>query len=146
MCADPSASSAEDSRFPRAVRLLSESSYSAVFGSKNIRVSDGLWTVLAVRNSLNPPRARLGLAISKKRARRAVDRNRLKRLARESFRQHRQCLKGYDIVVMNRDRSVNATNPELSASLTRHWHKLTEKGAGSLRNNTAGKPSQSGSR
>ncbi len=42
---------------------------------------------------------RLGLVIAKKRARRAVDRNLVKRLCRECFRQHRGHLDSMDIII-----------------------------------------------
>ena len=45
---------------------------------------------------------RLGLAIAKKQLAKAVWRNRVKRLAREAFRQHKQAVSGYDIVVLGR--------------------------------------------
>jgi|GEM_PF-3976772 len=52
--------------------------------------------------------ARLGMAVAKKCAKRAVDRNRLKRLARESFRQHKHSLAGFDIVPSCSEYAVEA--------------------------------------
>ena len=71
-----------------------------------------------------PPPARLGLAVAKKRARRAVDRNRIKRVARESFRHVRAELTGLDVVIMNRDAAKDATAPELRRSLDALWSRL----------------------
>jgi ribonuclease P protein component len=68
--------------------------------------------------------ARLGLAIAKKCARRAVDRNRLKRLVRESFRKQRLSLPRADLVVMCRRDAVAAANPLLVASLAGHWARI----------------------
>lgn len=45
------------------------------------------------------PEPRLGLVVAKKRARRAVDRNLVKRLCRERFRQQRTQLPPMDIVI-----------------------------------------------
>jgi ribonuclease P protein component len=67
--------------------------------------------------------ARLGLAISKKHCRLAAGRNRLKRVARESFRQHRAALQGLDVVVLNQPGTHRASNEALFASLARHWQK-----------------------
>ena len=79
-------------------------------------------TVLARNNSGGV--ARLGLAISRKNARRAVDRNRIKRVVRESFRQHLELLRGLDIVILGRSGIAGKSNEELRAALDTHWNKL----------------------
>lgn len=61
--------------------------------------------------------ARLGLAISKRCSKRAVDRNRIKRLAREAFRRARIALPHVDILVMARDSAVKETGEALLAEL-----------------------------
>lgn len=71
--------------------------------------------------------ARLGLAIAKKSLPLAVQRNRIKRLVRESFRNHQQLLLGLDIVVMARKGVQEKTNTELMESLNKHWSKLVRK-------------------
>jgi ribonuclease P protein component len=63
--------------------------------------------------------ARLGLAIARKQVRRAVDRNRLKRIARECFRKQRDALHGIDLVVMARAEAATAETATLRASLER---------------------------
>lgn len=72
--------------------------------------------------------ARLGLAVAKKNARRAVDRNRLKRLVREIFRQRRDSLGAVDFVVMTRASAVDASN----ASLREDLGKLLTKTAADI--------------
>ncbi len=79
-------------------------------------------TVLARRN--DGGLARVGLAISKKHVRRAVDRNRIKRVVRESFRLHLELLQGLDIVVLARGGIAAKNNQELRAALNAHWNKL----------------------
>jgi ribonuclease P protein component len=64
------------------------------------------------------------MAIAKKKAKRAVDRNRIKRVVRESFRHQQQSLAGLDIVVMNKPDAVSATNQELRASIDAIWAEL----------------------
>ena len=45
------------------------------------------------------PHARLGLVVTKKGNAKAVRRNRIKRIVRETFRQHQPSLGTYDVVV-----------------------------------------------
>ena len=59
---------------------------------------------------------RLGLAISKKICKRAVDRNLFKRIARETFRQHRDDFDLLDFVVMIKN-MPNTNNKELASDL-----------------------------
>jgi len=68
--------------------------------------------------------ARLGLAISKRVSKRAVERNRIKRLARESFRRIRHQLPAVDLVVMAREQAAHLPGPELLAELDALWRKL----------------------
>lgn len=76
--------------------------------------------------------ARLGLAISKRCSKRAVDRNRIKRLAREAFRRARPALPPVDILVMARDSAVGEPGAVLLAeldSLFRRIRPLKREGA-----------------
>jgi len=116
------------SGFPRSARLTRSREYRQVFRGAE-RVADRYFTVLAV--PVGGSRARLGLAISRRVAARAVDRNRLKRLVRESFRQRRQGLPAVDIVVLARSAARHAGNAELAASLDRLWRRMAQRCAGS---------------
>lgn len=100
--------------FPRSSRLLTAADYAQVF-KKNERFSDRYWTVLCY--SGDDSDAKLGLAIAKKRAKRATDRNRLKRIVRESFRCHRLRLEGRQVVVMNRDLATTESAAVLRSSI-----------------------------
>lgn len=110
--------------FPKSARLLKPAEFSQVFKDP-IRSSDRLFTILAVRNT-EQAMPRLGLAISKKHAKRALDRNRIKRLVRESFRQQHN-LPAADLVVMARDVTARASNQEIFDSLSQHWKRLCAK-------------------
>ena len=116
-------------RFGRSSRLLAAKDYARVFEDP-VRSSDNCFTVLARKKSTGV--TRLGLAVSKKNAKLAVDRNRIKRLVRESFRQHKNELEGLDIVVMNRRQTGQQDNRTLLSSLSRHWQKLATLCADSL--------------
>jgi ribonuclease P protein component len=73
--------------------------------------------------------ARLGLAISKRVSKRAVERNRIKRLVRESFRQVRHRLPPVDLMVMAREQAANVPGPQLLAEIDSLWKKLLASGA-----------------
>ena len=68
--------------------------------------------------------ARLGLAISKRVSKRAVERNRIKRLLRESFRRVRQQLPPVDVMVMAREQAAGVPGPELLIEIDALWRKL----------------------
>lgn len=110
-------------RFSKRVRLLKPAEFGRVF-KKAHRSSDRQLTILAAPNNLGYPR--LGLAISKKHAKRAVDRNRIKRLVRESFRLHFSELPAADFVVMAKPVTKQALNQDVFSSLQFHWHRLTK--------------------
>jgi ribonuclease P protein component len=68
--------------------------------------------------------ARLGLAISKRVSKRAVERNRIKRLLRESFRRIRSQLPPVDMVIMAREQAAGVSGPELLAELEVLWRRI----------------------
>ena len=68
--------------------------------------------------------ARLGLAISKRVSKRAVERNRIKRLLRESFRRIRHQLPAIDLMVMAREQAAGVPGPQLLDELDGLWKKL----------------------
>lgn len=109
--------------FPRSARLLTAADYSTVFKSSK-RFTDRYWTVL-VHKASTPSPARLGLAIAKKRAKRATDRNRIKRIAREAFRQSGLRESSLDLVVMNRDAAASEDPRILRQSLDAILNKVS---------------------
>lgn len=84
--------------FARCYRLTKTDEFSSVFGfRKAIR---GTWLMLHYQprpEGLADPR--LGLVIGKKLLKRAVDRNRVKRIVRERFRLQREKLPACDLIV-----------------------------------------------
>lgn len=110
--------------FPKSARLLTGSDYQDVF-DLGCRSSDGLLVILARRNDC--PGARLGLAISRKCAKRAVDRNRIKRIIRETFRLSRASLPGLDFVVLCRAIAVKSSNASLGASILVQFDNVRQR-------------------
>jgi ribonuclease P protein component len=68
--------------------------------------------------------ARLGLSVSRKVSKRAVERNRIKRVVRESFRATRETLPALDILVIARTAAAGTPNPGLHVDLGRAWQAL----------------------
>jgi ribonuclease P protein component len=71
--------------------------------------------------------ARLGMAVSRRTARSAVVRNRIKRVVRESFRHGCGRLPSADIVVISRPPAAEASNNTLTRSLEGHWRRLRSR-------------------
>lgn len=107
--------------FPRAARLLRSSQFTGVFSRGEKFVCAG-FVVFAADNDVG--HARLGMALAKRRLRRAVDRSRVRRIVRESFRPVRHDLPAFDIVVLARNRTVAMGNSELNVQLAEAWRHV----------------------
>ncbi|GAB4168531.1 MAG: hypothetical protein Kow0020_01920 [Wenzhouxiangellaceae bacterium] len=71
--------------------------------------------------------ARLGLAVSRRAVRRAHDRNRIKRHARESFRLHRHRLPPGDYVVTAHPAAARAEPAALRHGFEQLWLRLEQQ-------------------
>ncbi len=111
-------------RFEKSSRLREPAQFKRVFAKP--QRFDGVGFLVLVRSNRHG-RARLGLAISKRCCSHAVDRNKLKRIARESFRAHVNRLPAVDIVVLCAPKAKQLNNPELFSSLDRAWKKVLGK-------------------
>ena len=108
------ASPARPQGFTRAQRLLSPADFTRVLKSGK-RHANRWFTVVYAPGPA--PRPRLGMTVSRKVSRSAVQRNRIKRLVRESFRTHAARLPDIDIVVMARPGAAACENLELANSI-----------------------------
>jgi len=106
---------------PREARLRSAGDFAALRHTSG-RLGGRCFSVRYRVNELGHPR--MGLAISKRVSKRAVDRNRIKRLVRESFRRARLDLPAVDLMVMAREQACGLPGPELLAELQQLWKKL----------------------
>jgi len=114
-------------KFSRRSRLLKPAEFKLVF-QKPIRSTDNCFRILARANGIQ--RHRLGMAVSKKACSRAVGRNRIKRVIRESFRGQlvgQEADNTLDFVVLPTMVATTESNKALDASLLAHWQRLTRK-------------------
>ena len=111
-------------RYPRTHRLLAAPQYQRVFRQCQCKAAGRFITVLALSNSLG--HARLGTTVSIRNAGGAVQRNRIKRLIRESFRQHQDMLAGWDLVVVVRPGVAARSNRQLFNALETHWRTIAQ--------------------
>ncbi|MDH5259625.1 MAG: ribonuclease P protein component [Gammaproteobacteria bacterium] len=110
-----------DQTFPRTARLTSPEEFKIVFRNAK-KLNFKVFTVYILANNL--PESRLGLAISKKSAKKAVSRNLIKRIIRDSFRLRRHRLTGWDIVFVSRIGVVDMSKPELEALIRKVWKRI----------------------
>lgn len=68
------------------------------------------------------------MAVGVRAAGNSVNRNRLRRVIRESFRMHRQAMPAVDVLVTARAASAAAPNREIFASLAGLWLKIRSRG------------------
>ena len=116
--------------FSKEFHLLTPAEFKFVFNNAK-KFANHHWTLIVRPNNKHFPR--IGLTIAKKQLSRAVWRNRVKRLAREAFRQHKQELKGYDIVVLGRRDMQKIDNKTLNKSFEHLIRKIKNS---DLKNNS----------
>lgn len=110
--------------FPKKCRLNTPSEFSRVFSKPKKLYAKGL-TVLYIENGLTY--ARLGMAIAKKHAKRAVIRNKVRRLIRESFREYAINIAGFDVVILaNRLIKPDELNAWFE-ELTSKWQQIARQ-------------------
>ena len=115
---------AHDQRFPRSCRLRSRRQFAAVY-TKGRRVGSSSFTLFGLPNNLSY--CRLGLTVPRK-VGGAVRRNRVKRLLREVFRQHRSRLEPrMDLVVNARPTIRGRSLAEVEREFLRSFSELAER-------------------
>lgn len=111
-------------RFTRDHRLLTSSDYRRVFDDAEYKVSCRYILMLAIRHK---SLSRLGVVVSKKNISKAVQRNRVKRLVRESFRRTKSQIPNLDVVVLIRRGIEGLPNVIISSKMEFLWKDLCSK-------------------
>jgi len=86
-------------------------------------------TILGRQNSLGHPR--IGLTVAKKHVKRAHERNRIKRLTRESFRLRQHELPAMDFVLVAKKGIAELDNQSLTEVLEKLWRRHCRLARGS---------------
>lgn len=113
-------------KFNRESRLLTPGHFKNVFDNAT-RFSSKHFTILITENPSTTDDNRLGLAIAKKRVKLAVQRNRIKRLVRESFRLNQHNLPSIDMVVMVKSGIDQLDNQEINQQILSIWRKINRR-------------------
>lgn len=110
--------------FTPAQRIRHKSEFDRVYSGAQ-RFTDGFFAVFVRPGDTAQPR--LGLSIAARIVGNSVRRNRVKRLIRESFRQHQHELPAVDIVVNARNGARAADNRTIIQSLEQHWRTVIKR-------------------
>ncbi len=117
-----------DYGFPKELRLNRAAEYKAVLSKAKYNVSCRYLLIFAIDNSLSNPR--LGVIVGKKHVATAVQRNRIKRVLRTSFRHNQDLLGSLDIVILARSNLGSLNNRRIAEKTFHLWRDLVNKVAG----------------
>ncbi len=111
--------------FSRRLRLLDGKQFTAIFERRR-RVHSAHFSAHVAPNEMS--HARVGLAVSRRVSKKAVERNRIKRIIRESFRRHQDQLGAVDYIVIAKLGAAGQANPTLRAEIDHLWAKARRQG------------------
>ncbi len=109
---------------PARLRLRRKSDFDSAY-ARGQRLGDGFFAVTCCLNDCSA--ARLGMAVAVRVAGGSVERNRIRRIIRESFRVHQRALPAVDLVVSARAAARGAPGRQLHASLAALWTRIGER-------------------
>ncbi len=111
--------------FPKHYRLIKTDEYSSVFAFRRALKSQHFLLHYRPRSADEVPGARLGLVVAKRFLRRSVDRNLVRRLAREQFRLLRVRLRSNDFVLRLATKPLTLDRQALAQEICGLMRKLT---------------------
>ena len=125
--ARPRRAAVRGQRFPHAARVVKPRDFVKLRRTGQ-RIGTRFFNAQAVAGDGDT--ARMGLAVSRRVSTRAVRRNRIKRIARESFRAARASLPPIDILLIARESANAEDNATLRADLAALWKRLATLNGG----------------
>ncbi|MFN3234368.1 MAG: ribonuclease P protein component [Gammaproteobacteria bacterium] len=108
-------------KFPKTSRLLNRAQFDRVFKSARKLYSPNLTLLYRANGEAHP---RLGMIVSRKSYPHAVDRNRFKRMARETFRLSAQKMPDIDIVIIAKKKLPALSTTDLGQEFEQLWRRL----------------------
>ncbi len=111
--------------FSKSLRLLNSKDFQAIFDDAPFRSAHPSILLLARPGVSSTPR--LGLIIAKKNVRLAVQRNRLKRHIRETFRLRQDQLGSVDVIALARKGLHELDDRQLDQLLNKQWNRVIRK-------------------
>jgi len=123
-----------DFGFSKNLRLLTAREYQAVFDDAQYKAANRHVLILS-RKCSDSERdlPRLGLVVAKKNVRLAVQRNRFKRIIRESFRENQDTLRGLDAIVLARKGVDQLDSGQMRQMMDKLWNRLSKQSGSSAR-------------
>ena len=121
----------QNCRFKKDRRLLNARQFKNVFDHVNCKQSGKYFTFLST--SSQQAQHRLGLGIAKKHIPLSVNRNKIKRAIRESFRQQLNQdavnteITSFDVIVLAKSSVAQLDNAQLNEELKKQWLRLIAK-------------------
>ncbi len=115
--------------FPRQYHLRTKSEFKSIFDKSN-RISQKHLLILFKQNQKEY--SRLGVIVGKRVAKKAIARNRIRRIVKESFRLNQEKLLGWDIIVIARQQCDTLNKPTLRKGIDDLWQKLQNQYRGCL--------------
>lgn len=110
--------------FGKKFHLLSPAQFKTVYDTKRW-VANREFSCNFTANDLDIPR--LGLVVSKKVSKKAVDRNAIKRSIREWFRYNKESFGNLDLVISARPSAKNLNTEQINKSLFDLWNKAAKR-------------------
>lgn len=111
--------------FPKTTRLLSAKDYAPVFNQATLRLSNHYLLLLVINTERS--NSRLGIVVAKKNIPLAVQRNRIKRILRESFRIRRSSFATIDLVVLVRKGLDRLESRDIRSQIDSLFEEISKK-------------------
>lgn len=109
--------------FSKQKRLLTANDFKAVLSMSKAKFSNEAVVIYALQNT----KPCLGLAIAKKHLKKAVERNNVKRVVRESFRLNYATLPNAAVVILSRATLTKLSKQEVRSKIEAIWQQLRKR-------------------